>query len=58
MKGSYKEFQRFLFSARASNQEIHCILEISKDLAYINQKQHMQQITPIEEVNKMLKGLI
>ena len=55
---SAKEFQRFLFIARASNQEVHCILEISKDLAYINKNEHMQQILHIEEVNKMLNGLI
>lgn len=53
-----KEFRRFLYISRASNQEVHCILEVCKDLDFIELEKHTVLIANIEEVNKMLNGLI
>jgi len=57
-RNTKKEFIHFLYIARGSNQEVHCILEISKDLGFITEEQHTKIIVNIEEVNKMINGLI
>ena len=53
-----KDFARFLYIARASNQEVHCLLNIAMDLKYITNEDFKNNIVKNEEVNKMLNGLI
>ncbi|GLR18881.1 four helix bundle protein [Portibacter lacus] len=55
---SDKEFRHFLHISRGSNQEVHCILEICKDLNYITNDKYEVLIKLCDEINKMLNGFI
>ena len=55
---SVKEFKRFLMMALGSSDEMHVILELTKDLGYISKETHEALYTSYTEVGKMLYGLL
>lgn len=57
-RNSKKEFVRFLFIARGSLAEVKYFLLLGKDLKYISQKDYEQLLPSLDEVGKMLSGLI
>ena len=55
---SDKEFVRFLYIARGSAAEVRNLIYIASDLSYINKTTYEQMIDGVEEISKMLFGLI
>lgn len=53
-----KDFARFLYISRGSNQEVHCLLNLAFDLQMIRKEDFVQLTQDNNEVNKMLNGLI
>ena len=58
MRKSNKEFQQFIRIARGSMAEMEVQLELSKDLNYLNQGQFSELRNQLEEVGKLLNGLL
>lgn len=57
-KQTTKDFNRFLWIARGSLEELKYQLLLSKDLEYITKEQHSELKLLSEEVGKLLHGLI
>lgn len=57
-RNTAKEFAQFLYTSRASNQEVHCLLLICKDLNMINDHDHKKLTDACNDIGKMLNGLI
>ena len=57
-RNTAKEFSQFLFTSRASNQEVHCLLLICKDLNMIQEHTYEEITRSCDEIGKMLNGLI
>lgn len=57
-RNTAKEFAQFLYTSRASNQEVHCLLLICKDLNMISEKDHKKLTNHCDDTGKMLNGLI
>ena len=55
---SQKEFVHFLYISLGSLAEIETQLVISKNLEYLNIKQHDELIEKLNKIQKMLYGLI
>ncbi len=51
------EFKRFLLMAIGSCDEMKVLLDISKDLGYIDEEYHQEKEQEYEEIGKMLRGL-
>ncbi|MGE0058086.1 MAG: four helix bundle protein [Dehalococcoidia bacterium] len=52
------EFRRFLFIAMGSANELEYQLFLSKDLGYIESAMHTSLTDDLDEVKRMLSGLI
>ncbi len=57
-RNSNKDFQRFLYIARGSLEELRYFLLLSKDLKYISESKHHKLEHDCEVVSKLLNGLI
>jgi four helix bundle protein len=53
-----KEFIRYLIVARGSCEEVSCILMLSRDLGYLDATAFEKNNQSIQEIGKMLNGLI
>ncbi len=53
-----KEFIRYLIVARGSCEELKCLLLLAKDLNYINEELYRKLNPSMQEIGKMLNGLI
>ena len=54
---SEKEFKRFLLMAIGSCDEMRVLLEMSKDLGFIEEAEYQRSEQEYEEIGKMLNGL-
>jgi len=57
-RGSNKEYKRFLIMARGSLEEVKYQLLLARDLHYIGDSVYKEIISLMDEVGKMLNGLI
>ncbi len=57
-RNTTKDYINFLYNARGSANEIKYFLLLSKDLGYISIKRYLELKTKIEDIIKMLNGLI
>ena len=57
-RNSNKDFQRFLYIARGSLEELRYFLLLSKELKYISEPKHHELEQGCEKVSKLLNGLI
>lgn len=57
-RSTNKDFVKFLYIARASNQEVNCLLLVAFDLGMINQSNYDKLLLSNNEVGRMLNGLI
>ena len=57
-RGSNKDFNRFLLIARASLEEVKYQLLLAKDLKYISDVKYEEIFNNMDEVGKLLGGLI
>lgn len=57
-RNTTKEFRHFLYMARGSNEELHYLLLLTKDLGYLDENSYLEATMKCEEVGKMLNGLI
>lgn len=57
-KSSSVEFKRFLSMAKGSANEMVVLLNLSKDLGFINEQRHQEYVLKYDEIGKMLSGLI
>ena len=55
---SRKEFRQFVSIAKGSAGELKYHMMLSKDLGYVLVKEYDSLITDLEEISKMLNGLI
>jgi four helix bundle protein len=53
-----REFTQFLANARGSLLEVDTLLELAKDLGYISRAQHVAIQQQVDEVGRMLNGLL
>lgn len=57
-RNSDKEFLQFLYVARGSKAELETQLEIAEMLGFVNRSQLSEVFILLEEIGKMLNGLI
>ena len=57
-RGSAKDFKRFLLIARGSLEEIKYKTLLAKDLHYITEETYRQMYGQLDEIGKLLGGLI
>ena len=57
-RGSNKEYKRFLLMARGSLEETKYQLLLAKDLKYIDKKTHDEIFKDMDDVGRLLGGLI
>ena len=57
-RGSTKDYIRFLIMARASCQEVHYLIFLSRDLNYVKPEKANQILSQIEEIGRMLNALV
>lgn len=57
-RGSDRDFRRFLFHSLGSANELEYDLLLARDLAFISPPLHRQRTEQLEEVRRMLSGLI
>jgi len=57
-RNTTKDYINFLYNARGSANEIKYFLLLSRDLGYISIKRYLELKTKIEDIIKMLNGLI
>ena len=57
-RGSNKEYKRFLLVARGSLEEVKYQLLLAKDLKYINEQTYKEIYKNMDEVGRLLGGLI
>ncbi len=57
-RGSNKEYKRFLLMARGSLEEVKYQILLAKDLDYIDDKKYKEMINIMDEVGRLLSGLI
>jgi four helix bundle protein len=55
---SLRSFARFLRIAKASLAELHCQLYVAKDVGSVPADRQAQLLTEVEELSRMLGGLI
>ncbi|MFH1563879.1 MAG: four helix bundle protein [Nitrospirota bacterium] len=53
-----KEYIQFLYISRGSLSELDTHLEISQQIGYINSEQYKDMIDEMDEISRMLSGLI
>jgi len=57
-RGSNKEYKRFLLMSRGSLEEVKYQLMLARDLKYIDDKRYKEVLDLMDEVGKLLNGLI
>ena len=57
-RGSIKDYIRFLINGRASAQEAHYLILLSRDLGYLPPEKATQLTLRIEQIIRMTTGLI
>jgi four helix bundle protein len=57
-RGSRKEYIQFLRIARGSLLELETLLAISRNLRYLSQEDMQTRLALVEEISRMLSGLI
>ena len=57
-KESQQEFKRYLMIAKGSSAEMQVLIDLCKDLGYMEEKHHKVYWERYEEVSKMLAGMI
>jgi four helix bundle protein len=57
-RSSDRDFRRFLGIAMSFASELEYQLLLSKDLEFINEEQHTRLSTDVQDVKRMLSGLI
>jgi four helix bundle protein len=57
-RGSNKEYKRFLLIARGSLEEIKYQILLAKDLGYITQGEYIELNERMDEVGRLLSGLM
>ena len=57
-RGSRKDFKRFLLVARGSLEEVKYQSLLAKELKYMNEEQYEEITAMIEEVGRLLGGMI
>lgn len=57
-RGSRKEYIQFLRIARGSLLELETLLAISRNLRYLSQEDMQARLALVEEISRMLSGLI
>ena len=55
---SKRELMRFLKMSKGSCEELSVLLDLSKDLEYLEEKDHEKYLKEIDEIAKMLAGLV
>ena len=58
VRNSEKEYVRFLYISQGSLAELDTFILISKNLGYVNEEKCDELINRMEEIKKMLYGLI
>ena len=53
-----KEYIRFLYIARWSSSELRTQITIAKNINYITEEKYQSLIQDIEQIHKMMNGLI
>ena len=57
-KENQQEFKRYLMIAKGSSAEMQVLIDLCKDLGYMQENHHKVYSERYEEVSKMLSGLI
>ena len=57
-RGSDKDYNRFLLMARGSLEEVKYQLLLARDLHYIDNKKYESLLIIVDEVGKLLNGMI
>lgn len=57
-RGSKKEYAQFLYTARGSLVEVKYFLLLAKDLRYLPLNDYQKLIIEIDEIGKMINGLL
>ena len=57
-KGSAMEFKRFLQMAKGSASEMEVLLDLSRDLGFIETEKHEEMHRGYEEINRILGGML
>jgi four helix bundle protein len=57
-KGSNPDFKKFLYISKGSSGEVRSMLYLALDLKYINNEEFAKLFKEVEELSKMLSGLI
>ena len=57
-RSSQEEFRRFLLMAIGSSNEMSVLIEYSKDLGYISEKQYEKASREYDEIGRMLNSFI
>ena len=55
---SINEFKRFLLMAKGSANEMEVLIDLSKDLGFIEEKKHEEMKQEYEEINRILGGML
>ena len=57
-KENQQEFKRYLMIAKGSSAEMQVLIDLCKDLGYMQESHHKVYSERYEEISKMLSGLI
>ena len=57
-KGSITEFKRFLQMAKGSANEMEVLLDLSRDLGFIDTEKHTEMQKECAEINRILGGML
>ena len=57
-KANSKAYRQFLYISRGSSNEMQVLIDVVKDLGYINLKEHDDLFNRYDEIIRMLMGLI
>ena len=57
-RGSANEFKRFLFMAKGSANEMEVLLDLSRDLGFIDTEKHTEMQKECAEINRILGGML
>ncbi len=57
-RSSQQEFKRFLEMALGSSNEVSVLLDLAKDLGYIEEDQYIKASEVYDEISRMISGMI
>ena len=55
---SINEFKRFLLMAKGSANEMEVLIDLSKDIGFIEEKKQEEMKQGYEEINRILGGML